>query len=349
MSAAMPTAKGVSSTGGRGEPAYLAIHSVLRDHIQRNALRAGLVLGQASVARAFNVSRVPARIALTRLLGEGLIEPLEGRGFIVPGGEPLRIELAEGGLTLPAEAAVRPINRREQIYPEVEHAVAACLAYGRFLLNETALAAHYNVSRTVAHEVLTQLQRAGVVEQDSNGRWYAGPLSAAEFKYHYEMRIFLEPQALRQAAPFLAPHELRQRLRRIRSAKKGTIHPAELEELEADLHIRTLELCPNMILLNALRRSQRVLIATHSTFANYRHPNDVALMASEHIQIYEALCLGNVELAASILTEHLSRSLEVNLGMLRRLSPLSKDLCPTYLVPVAAPRSALPDLKPQGQ
>jgi len=342
MSATKPTAKDAGATGGRGEPAYLAIHAVLRDHIQRNALRAGLVLGQASVARAFNVSRVPARVALTRLLREGLIEPLDGRGFIVPGGDPLRIELAEGGLFLPAEAAVRPVNRREQIYPEVEHAVAVCLAYGRFLLNETALALHYNVSRTVAHEVLTQLQRAGVVEQDSNSRWYAGPLSAVEFKYHYEMRIFLEPQALRQAAPFLARQELRRKLDRIRSAPKGVIPPAELEELETDLHIWALEFCPNTILLNALRRSQRVLIATHSTFADYRNPHDVTLMISEHIQIYEALCAEDVELATSILAAHLSRSLEVNLGMLRRLSPLPKDLCPDYLIPVVATRDRGP-------
>ena len=342
MSADIPIAKDASSTGGRGEPAYLAIHAVLRDHIQRNVLRAGLVLGEASVARAFNVSRVPARVALTRLLREGLIKPLEGRGFIVPGGDPLRIELAEGGLILPAEAAVRPINRREQIYPEVEHAVATCLAYGRFLLNETALALHYNVSRTVAHEVLTQLQRAGVVEQDSNSRWYAGPLSAAEFKYHYEMRIFLEPQALRQAAPFLKLQELRRQLGRIRSASKGPIRPVELEELETDLHIRTLEFCPNTILLNALRRSQRVLIATHSTFADYRNPQDVALMTSEHIHIYEALCVEDVELAVSILATHLSRSLDVNLGMLDRLSPLPKDLCPAYLIPVAAARDRGP-------
>lgn len=294
------------------------------------------------MARAFNVSRVPARVALTRLLREDLIKPLGGRGFIVPGGDPLRIELLEGGLVLPAEAAVRPINRREQIYPEVEHAVATCLAYGRFLLNETALAQHYNVSRTVAHEVLTQLQRAGVVEQDSNSRWYAGPLSAVEFKYHYEMRIFLEPQALRQAAPHLERQELRRKLERIRAAPKGVIPPAELEELETDLHIGTLEFCPNTILLNALRRSQHVLIATHSTFADYRNPHDVTLMISEHIQIYEALCAEDVELAVTVLATHLSRSLEVNLGMLRRLSPLPDGLCPAYLIPVGAARDRNP-------
>jgi hypothetical protein len=72
------------------------------------------------------------------------------------------------------------MSRRDQIYPEVEHAILACLAYGRFLLNETVLAQHYDVSRTIAHEVLTQLSRGGVIEQDSNKSVVRGsPVSGA--------------------------------------------------------------------------------------------------------------------------------------------------------------------------
>jgi len=59
---------------------------VLYDHLARKMLRSGLVLGQASVARAFNVSRVPAGVALARLLEDGLVVTFAGRGYIVPGG-----------------------------------------------------------------------------------------------------------------------------------------------------------------------------------------------------------------------------------------------------------------------
>ena len=69
-----------SAIGSRAEPAYATIYTVLRDHLDRKALPAGLVLGQANVARAFNVSRVPAGIALSRLLDEGLVQTFEGRG-----------------------------------------------------------------------------------------------------------------------------------------------------------------------------------------------------------------------------------------------------------------------------
>jgi DNA-binding GntR family transcriptional regulator len=173
-----------------------------------------------------------------------------------------------------------------------------------------------------------------VSEQDSNNRWYAGPLSAAEFKHHYEMRIFLEPQALRQSFPFLRDQDLKQRLDRIRAAEYASMLPANTEELEADLHIHTLELCPNSVLLTALRRSQRVLIATHSTFADHRNPVDIKLMVSEHAMTYAALLEKDVEQAACILEKHLCRSIEVNLGMLSRLGSLPDDRRPPYLVQV---------------
>lgn len=318
----------------RDEPIYATIHAVLRDHLTRDVLPAGLVLGQANVGRAFNVSRVPAGIALARLLDEGLLQTFEGRGYVVPGGEPLRKNLVDAGLDLPTEITTPAVNRREQIYPEVEHAVAACLAYGRFMLNETALANHYDVSRTIAHEVLTQLERAGIVEQDSNNRWYAGPLTAAQLEHHFEMRWLLEPQALRQAFPMLDPKDIAARLARIRAASHQTIEPPELESLEADLHIHTLAACPNSILLNAVRRSLRILITSHTTFANYQNRDELGKMVSEHTLVYVALTAGDIDLATSTLEAHLRRSMKPSLEMLRQLAPLSDDACPPYLAQV---------------
>lgn len=320
---------------GRDEPIYATIHAVLSDHLSRAALPAGLVLGQANVARAFHVSRVPAGIALSRLLDEGLVQTFEGRGYIVPGGEPLRIDLIEAGLTIPGDVSANPsAARREQIYSEVEHAVAACLGYGRFMLNETALAHHYDVSRTIAHEVLAQLERLGIIEQDSNNRWYAGPMTGAELEHHFELRWLLEPQALRQSFPHVRRQDIVDRLERIRAANRHAMLPLERERLEADLHVHTLAACPNTILLDAVRRSQRILIATHSAFANYQHREEIALMCAEHIHIYEALAEGDVDRAAIVLEQHLRRSLKPNLEILHRLGALPEELRPPFLVQV---------------
>ncbi|MBL0371540.1 GntR family transcriptional regulator [Rhizobium sp. KVB221] len=324
---------------GRDEPIYATIYAVLRDHLDNAKLRPGLVLGQANVARAFNVSRVPAGVALSRLVDEGLLHAFKGRGYIVPGAPPHRGELREAGLRIPAEVAAPSANRREQIYPEVEHAVAACLAYGRFMLNETALANHYDVSRTIAHEVLTQLERAGVIEQDSNNRWYAGPLTASDLHNHYEMRWLLEPQALLQAYPMLNMDDIRIRADRVDRAASNAPDPLAREELEADLHLHTLAPCPNILLLNVVRRSQRILIATHSTFEGYQRSGEIELMVSEHRRIYQALLSGDPGGAAATLERHLRRSLQPNLNLLERLGPLPENLCPPFLAQVRSPSS----------
>lgn len=329
--ARMPPASEPAAGIGRTDPIYATIYSILRAHLERGALKPGLVLGQASIARAFNVSRIPAGMALGRLNEEGLVHTFEGRGYVVPGGEPVRADLFEAGLELAPEITAPSANRREQIYPEVEHAVAVCLAHGRFLLNETALAQHYDVSRTIAHEVLTQLERSGIIQQDSNNRWYAGPLSADEFRHHYEMRWLLEPQALRQAFPHLARSDLEARLERLHSVAKADIEPLSLEGLEADLHFDTLAPCGNPILLNTVRRSQRVLIATHSTFVDFKTADDIRLMADEHMLVYRSLLANDLEHAARTLEAHLKRSLGPNLKMLEKLRPLPEHLRPPYL------------------
>src|ERR1700741_5100668 len=110
---------------------YDLIYTVLRDHIRRKRFPKGLVLGEASIARAFNTSRNPAATALRQLFEDGLVRDFEGRGFLVGDGPPRRLELEAAGLHL-AEGVRKGESARNlptRIYPEVEHAVASVLAY----------------------------------------------------------------------------------------------------------------------------------------------------------------------------------------------------------------------------
>jgi DNA-binding GntR family transcriptional regulator len=332
--------QGQKSQSRKSEPLYGIIYSVLRDHLKRGVLVDGLVLGEANVARAFQTSRMPASMALDLLHKEGLISDFEGRGYVVPGRrrgslEPRRLDLRDAGLELPAHLAERRQirSRRDHIYRAVEHAVAACLVHGRFLLNESALAEHYSVSRTIAHEVLTQLERAGIAVQDRNQRWYAGPLTADDVAHHFQLRWLLEPEALRQSFPGLGKVEVTRRRDRAHRARNGRVAPVELERIERDLHQDTLANCSNKILLDAILRSQRVLIVTHSTFESYPRASEFLKMFAEHTQIYDALLEGNPESAAAALEAHLRRALRPNLDLLASLEPLADEHRPSYLVP----------------
>lgn len=322
-------------------PLYETIYGVLRQHLADGRLTPGLVLGEANVARAFKASRIPAAAALRRLREEGLIADFGGRGYVANPDDPtsprLRLELTEAGLVLPAEldADSAPRNIGAKLYPQVEHTVAASLAYGRFILNESALADHYGVSRTIAHEVLTRLARTGIIVQEANQRWYAGPLTAEAIREHYEMRWVLEPVALRQAFPKFSEGELAERRERVLKAEAGGRSIGELERVEHDLHVDTVARCNNSQLLQAVQRSQLLLIATHDTFRRHRTSEELSTMLAEHRGIYDRLLAGDLDGACSALESHLRRSMHPNIDMITRLGKMPDGLKVPYLIPVA--------------
>jgi DNA-binding GntR family transcriptional regulator len=323
-----------------GPPLYALIYDVLREHIVDGSFPPGLVLGEASVARAFQASRVPAAAALRQLKRDGLVRDFDGRGYVTGrGATPVRIDLADAGLRLPQRLAgrLKIRNRRERIYPDVEHTVAACLSYGRFLLNESALAEHFGVSRTVAHEVLTRLERTGLVTQDVNQRWYAGPLTPELLSEHYEMRWLLEPIALGQAMPGLDAGDIAAKLRRAEKARHARQKPEHLERLEHDLHVDIVLRCENRQLRETIRRSQLPIIATHSTFEHEQDPHEIETMVAEHVVILSALRDGRRAEAMAALEAHLRRSLQPNIDLLRKIAALPEDSRPPYLVLVASP------------
>ena len=317
-------------------PLYATIYEVLREHIDSARLPSGLVLQETSVARAFNTSRMPAAAALRQLRENGLVREFEGRGFVVGDGPPLRLSLDEAGLEISEGVRKSAVSRSlsTRVYPEVEHAVASVLAYGRFMLNESALAEHYGTSRAVAHEVLTRLERSGLILQDSNQRWYAGPLTPELVREHFEMRWLLEPVALRQAAPRLDRGELLRKREHVERLKNGHKHPILLERIETELHVELIDRCDNAQLRHAVRRSQLPLIATHSTYRRTQDAEEIVTMAFEHWTVFDDLLAGKIDAAADALEKHLKRAVDHNVGVLQRLPDMRDRDLPPYLVRV---------------
>lgn len=331
--------RGAATGEKTAAPLYELIYAVLREHIMDGSFPPGLVLGEAAVARAFKASRVPAAAALRRLRREGLLRDFEGRGYLTGArdAEPLRLELDDAGLRLPPEVAIglKVRNRRDRIYPAVEHAIASVLPFGRFQVNESALAEHHQVSRTVAHEVLTRLERTGLVSQDMNQRWYAGRLTETGLRDHFEMRCLLEPVALAQVMGDIAPSEIGERLERARRAASLRHTLDRIERLERDLHIDVVLRCRNQQLRETIRRSQLVIVAIHHAFDLYRDSAVISLMVAEHVEILEAALAGRRDKAMKAMKAHLTRSLAQNIEIVRSLGPLPEQRRPSYLIQVA--------------
>jgi DNA-binding GntR family transcriptional regulator len=335
----------MASTPPESRPLYELIYDVLREHLIDESFPPGLVLGESTVARAFGSSRVPAAAALQRLKFEGLLRGFDGRGLIAVGVEPpelVRAELLDAGLRLPSAVttSLEVRNHHGRIYPQVEHAVAASLAHGRFLVNETALADHYGVSRTVAHEVLTKLERTGLITQEGNQRWYAGPLTAEDLRNHFEMRWLLEPVALGQSMETLDPAIVTTRRRHLERAVRQKLTPLRLEKLETELHAHTVLSNANPRMVDTIRRSQLFVIPTHSTFASQPHVEELGRTLEDHLEIYDLILKRQKKRAMQALEMHVRRALEPNVERIRQISGRPSLATPPFLLLVGQEMAA---------
>ena len=318
------------------------VYRILRDHIVSNVFREGLILRQGPISDSFGVGRDPAAKALRKLEGEGLIRKRVGHGFLVASGdrqvEPVEMELASAGLELPRvrRDALTLRKLKSLIYPRVEQAVASLLVFGRFRINQSALAEHFGVSRTVAHEILVGLEGVGLARLGSNARWYAGPLTYDKIEEFYEIRWLLEPVALRQAALSITAqelHRLRDHLNDV--LQRGLFEPAEMGRVEAELHNNLVLRCTNQQMRNVLIRCQLPIIATYDTVERnpglFDQGSGLREAVEDHAVVLDHLLNRDEDGAAGSLERHLHRAFELCGPHFKDLQALPEDKIPPYM------------------
>lgn len=309
-----------------GLPMYRLIAATLESNIRAGNLPAGTVVNETALSKAFGTSRVPSAAALREVEETGLITRLPSRGFVVGDGAThlLRTDLIGAGLVLPEGFDARDPDRshRARLYPRVEREIAACMSYGKFLVNESGLARAYGVSRTVAHEILVRLERLDIARLE-NSRWYVGPLSIDDLFHRYEVRWLLEPAALMDAAPLLNRQMIVRALRKAEPYVDASARPpaTRILELEHDLHIRMVLKCRNSEMRSAIFRCQLPLISTHYTFEAGTSVSEIHAMSREHVEVFTHLLDGDIKGAAVALEHHLRSAFEVLTGRYHLLEP----------------------------
>lgn len=317
------------------------IFEAVSEKIRCGELRPGAIIREKALIDHFDVGRMPVAVAISRLLDSGLVHRRAHMHGVVVGLDqslpPEPVQLDELDLRLPsgAETALRIRNRRTLIYPRIEREIASCLLFGRFRIRTQAIAEHFGVSRTVANELLVRLERVGLVRQERNAHWYAGPLTSDRIRDLYEMRILLEPRALRQAAAVVKRKDIEVRLRRVRNANKPSSRSDTglLHRLEVDLHHDIVLKCANEELRSTLYRCQLPLITVHLTFGSYSEESDIPKMIAAHEEVLTNLLNGKVEAAAEALRDHLQTSSDSNPQRLTDLRPLDRSVLSPYLDP----------------
>lgn len=318
-------------------PRYAVIESQLADAIERGTLPARTVLMEGAISKLFGTSRTPVRVALNRLCDRGLLLRFEGRGFVVRGdnaGKPIRASLTHAMLGLSEEDAADPAPVTSQrIAQDFETVLVHALPFGRFGVNEQAMADHYNVSRTVVRELLSRLQDRGLINKNRRSHWIIGPLTAREVAQYFAIRSKLEPLALEESAPRLPASDIKAMWGRLQHALDlgGDLSSDKLDELERDMHANLLAASNNGHLLRMVRQSQLALVVNR-VFASFIGTAPFSNSLREHAIVLEFIMRGAFQMAANALEEHLRLAARRTRQRLMTLSVFPEPEFPRYLV-----------------
>lgn len=300
----------VPAVSGAAPRLYARAFDILAARIADGSLPNGTRLLESRVAEDFGISRAPARHALQQLAAGGLVERMEGHGYVVSGS---RGTAEQGRPVQPIEPIrLTAAPSWERIYSEVESAIVARTAIASWRVIESELAKYHDVSRTVARDVVARLHHRGVIRRDDKTRWYAPALTRSHVAELYQMRWLLEPVALRDALRTAPPGlvtSIREHLEAA-LARAATLDGSALDALEDDLHVRLLGHCRNRTLMDALRFYQSLLIAHSFLYARAPHLYPVEPFLPEHLKIVERAEKGLPDEAAKALEDHLRVSLD---------------------------------------
>ncbi len=298
--------------GSRKTSLYEELFGRLKAEILDGTVPEGAVLTEAALAGLIDSSRAPVRQALQLLFEDGLITRFDGRGFIVgkTGTLPKRIKLADYLGKLFEGDDDRPIFAWQALYEDVESIVVYRSFFGRYRINENELARHFGVGRGVARDVLLKLETLGITEKDDNFRWSIVPLDSQRIRDLYEVREQIEPAALASALGGLSNQHVDTMLSRLALALADypDVSASTMYELELDLHLRSLQACPNKEFLSILKRTHCILtLSKHIVGSRIKRPEYEPFL-SEHIGVFKMVQKRDEEGLKKAMRDHISNS-----------------------------------------
>jgi len=313
---------------------HSTVYDIVRGNIETGRLRPGTLLNEHRLSRQLSVSRAPIARALQRLEADGLISRSQIRGYLVSGAT--QSTAREMPLLDLSEVALQRVRGRpewEKIWDQVESDLIGCMPFGRYKVIELAMADHYKVSRTVTRDLLARFEARGLVQRIGRSQCYLRQLTPELMSNLYEVRTLLEPTALLRAAPHHQKNQLERMRQDLVDAQRRypDVSVADLSRYENDLHIVSTEACPNRELLNFLRQSQMMVLATNRLIQLYLRMPQTEPFLAEHRLVIDLLLSGSPETAAIALEAHLRTAVRKQHARLADLKAHHQPIVPPYL------------------
>jgi DNA-binding GntR family transcriptional regulator len=187
-------------------------------------------------------------------------------------------------------------------------------------LGEAELATRLQVSRTPIREALTRLAAEGLVELQPHRGARVATWSTAELREIFELRLRLEPYAVRLAVPKLGPEQLDE-LQELAESMLRTGKPGRRQDLgpivEANrrFHGLFIEVAGTAPLAAALRGVTHAAVV-HQNFHDYT-PEALLRSLHHHVEMVAAARAGDGDWAEAIMRAHLYNARATMIGVPR--------------------------------
>lgn len=197
--------------------------------------------------------------------------------------------------------------KKQQLYIQLKQDIQQGVWPAGVQLTQQQLAGHYAVSRIPVRDVLQQLQAEAWLQPYGKAGLMVPPLTAAEAEELYQIRLQLEPMALRLACPNLTFSQLGQAEDLLSSMAKHTeVSLFERGELNWQFHFLLYQPCQQPHLL-------RILTSLHQQVARYLGFQEHAMQYSdissqEHWQLISLLRQEKSTEALELLSQHIAEA-----------------------------------------
>lgn len=184
-------------------------------------------------------------------------------------------------------------------------------------LGEAELAGRLSVSRTPIREALSRLAAEGLVEIQPNRGARVASWTTEQLREIFDLRLRLEPYAVRQAVPNLTPDQLAE-LDHLATAMSRAGRPgknqdlAVVEELNRRFHGVFIDAAGSPPLAGALRGVIHASVV-HQNFHDYA-PDALRRSLHHHVEMVAAARAGDGDWAEAIMRAHLYNARATMLG-----------------------------------
>lgn len=196
----------------------------------------------------------------------------------------------------------------------LRHAILDGRLTGGTRLVQSEIADALDVSTTPVREALRDLAAEGLIRLDAHRGGVVQELSLSELKEIHELRVLLEPEALRRAWPYVTDDVI-DKVAGLHEQMQSAQAPSEWVELNSGFHNTILDLAPSprlLLILDGLVAPWVMYVSA----ALAADPQNQQRAARGHDQILAALRARDLDAAIAASIEHLGitwRTLEASL------------------------------------